>query len=216
MDEITRISSDESDEEHLTAKTILEKLGSAWLNEKFSPEILQHQSEIVDCMLDQVHQMEVNLARLKRNDFRVSIHKMELDRVRYVVASYLRTRLEKIENFAVGILEEESKRSAETTYLSTNEVQFAEVCVSLLERHFQIALRHMPSNLQTFEKTKMCMKPNVYSHVFLRAKRDVLGVIVEGDSDNKEEEVDLDVNTQHIMQYQPVSHLVKNGNVQLI
>ena len=29
----------------------------AWINEKFAPELLEHKTEIVDCMLEQVKEM---------------------------------------------------------------------------------------------------------------------------------------------------------------
>ena len=51
----------------------------AWLNEKFSPEFLENRSDIVDCMLEQVHEMEENIRRAKKGDFKVSIHKMEVN-----------------------------------------------------------------------------------------------------------------------------------------
>lgn len=79
-----------SDEEPITAQKVLQTLQEVWLNEKFSPELLQHQSDLVDCMLDQIQQMEENLRKLKKNDFRVVIHRMELDRIRYIVTDYLR------------------------------------------------------------------------------------------------------------------------------
>lgn len=58
--------------------------------------------------------------------------------------------------------------------------------------------------------------PNLRSHVFLRAKKDVDGVVIEGDRDNRDEEVDLEENSQHIMQYKPIANLVKDGAIQLI
>ena len=43
-----------------------------------SPTLERHQSEYVDCMLDQINQMTENLKRCKKHDFRVAIHKMEV------------------------------------------------------------------------------------------------------------------------------------------
>jgi hypothetical protein len=39
---------------------------------------------------------------------------------------------------------------------------------------------------------------------------------MEGGSENREEEVDLDENSQHIMQYKPIADYLKTGAVQLI
>jgi len=50
----------------------------AWLNEKLSPELLPHHSEIVDCMMEQLSVMQQNINRARKADLKVSIHKMEV------------------------------------------------------------------------------------------------------------------------------------------
>ena len=50
----------------------------AWLNEKFSPDLLPHHSEIVDCMMEQLNVMQHNIDRARKADLKVSIHKMEV------------------------------------------------------------------------------------------------------------------------------------------
>lgn len=206
-----------SDEEPITAQKVLQTLQEVWLNEKFSPELLQHQSDLVDCILDQIQQMEENLHKLKKNDFRVVIHRMELDRIRYIVTDYLRIRLNKIETYVIHVLEQDASRSTEDAFLSPPELKFAKEFLAHMEDHFRlIALRHMPPNVQDFDKAKMVVIPNISSHVFLRAKQSITGVVIEGDIENREEEVDLEENSQHIMQYKPIADYLKTGAVQLI
>jgi hypothetical protein len=74
----------------------------------------------------------------------------------------------------------------------------------------------MPTNVQDFDKAKVAVMPNLSSHVFLRAKQNITGVVIEGDNENREEEVDLDENSQHIMQYKSVANYLKTGAIQLI
>jgi len=50
----------------------------AWLNERFSPELLESKAELVECMIDQVTEMEENIKRAKKGDFKISIHRMEV------------------------------------------------------------------------------------------------------------------------------------------
>ncbi|XP_067014624.2 DNA replication complex GINS protein SLD5 [Anabrus simplex] len=207
----------DEEEETLTAQQVLEALESAWLNEKFSPELLPHNIELVECMLEQIQQMEENLQKSRPDDLRVSIHRMELDRIRYLVTSYLRTRLEKIEEYTVDILEKDSQRDPESSYLSPGERKFAREYLEHMENHFRVlALRHMPPNLQDFDKVKMRVVPNLDCHIFLRANKTVNGVVIEGDTENGDEEVDLEENSQHIILYSSVAELVKNRTVQLI
>ena len=49
-----------------------------WLNEKFSPELLESQSQLTECMMEQIAEMEENIARARKADFKVHIHRMEV------------------------------------------------------------------------------------------------------------------------------------------
>jgi len=206
---------DDNGEAELTAQTALQEIENAWMNETFAPEILPHQSDLVDCMLQQIAHMEENVKRLDKNDLRALVHRMELDRIRYVISSYLRTRLEKIERYTIHILSEEENRNPdEEPYLTPDELRFAKEYLANLETLFKtVALQHMPSNFQQFEVNKFTVKPNVQAHVFLRANQRVTGVVVPG---TLNEEIDFEEGSQHIIQYSAIAHLVKSGAVQLI
>ena len=68
----------------------------AWLNEKFSPELLEHKTSIVECIIEQINHMENNIKNAKKGDFRIALHKLELDRIKYTLYSYLRVRIRKV------------------------------------------------------------------------------------------------------------------------
>ncbi|KAI2549785.1 GINS complex subunit 4 [Homo sapiens] len=85
-----------SEEVVLTPAELIERLEQAWMNEKFAPELLESKPEIVECVMEQLEHMEENLRRAKREDLKVSIHQMEMERIRYVLSSYLRCRLMKV------------------------------------------------------------------------------------------------------------------------
>ena len=91
-------ANEEQYEEELTAAEVLQKLEDAWLNEKHAPELLESKMEIVECMLDQVKTMEENLAKVKKGDIRVPVHRMEIQRIKFMANSYLRLRLRKIQS----------------------------------------------------------------------------------------------------------------------
>jgi GINS complex subunit 4 len=40
--------------------------------------------------------MENNIQAAKKGDFRIAIHKLELDRIKFVLYSYLRLRIKKV------------------------------------------------------------------------------------------------------------------------
>lgn len=189
------------------------------MNEKFSPELLVSKTELVECMLDQITEMEDNIRRAKKGDFKVSLHSMEIDRIRYVVSSYLRCRLQKIEQFTSHILEEEKTRKDEDpSKLSPEEFNFAREYAENMESHLRsLALRHMPQNLQTLDTKQTAVRPNLDKYVFLQVNESTDGVLVEEETlDTGEEIVDLEKGDQHIMRYRPILPLVNSGAVSLI
>ena len=48
------------------------------MNEKFSPGLLENKSDIVECMMSQIEEMEGNIEKAKKGDFKVSLHRMEV------------------------------------------------------------------------------------------------------------------------------------------
>jgi hypothetical protein len=86
----------------MTSGEVLSKLEEAWRNEKFAPDLLAARSDLVDCVMEQLTAMEANLERAKKGDIRIAIHRLELDRIRFILADYLRCRLRKIEINAGG------------------------------------------------------------------------------------------------------------------
>lgn len=171
---------------------------------------------MLDLMLGQIAHMEENISQLDKNDFRFVAHQMELERIKYIASSYLRSRLRKIEAFTRHILDEDETRPPSQKRLSEEERRFAESYAESISKHFhQIAIQHMPQNLRDdggSAKNREIVTPNLLSHIFLRANEQVNSVIV-GSND---EEVDLDTGSLHIMPYNLASTLVLDGKVQLI
>lgn len=165
---------------------------------------------MVDLMLGQLAHMEENLLAIDQNDFRRITHRMELERIRFVVTSYLRCRLQKIEDFTQHIVTEERNRSVQKKRLSVAETKFAEDYFDSIEKHFQqIVLRFIPPNQD--DVNKRIIRPNLMSNVFLRVLKPC-GVVVN----TNDEEVDLSESSQHMLPYQLISDLVIKGDVQLI
>ncbi|XP_072912966.1 DNA replication complex GINS protein SLD5 [Hemitrygon akajei] len=212
---------DDNDEEEeiLTPAELIHKLEEAWLNEKFSPDLLECKSEIVECVMEQLNHMEKNLQRAKKGDLKITIHRMEMERIRYVLSSYLRSRLQKIEKFFPHILEKEKSRlETEPSYLSAQEAAFAKEYAANCEAHLKnLALKRMPPNLQALDMLKAVPKPNMDSFVFLRVKEKQENVLVEPETeDQREYTIDLEEESQHLMRYRTIAPLVASGAVQLI
>lgn len=207
---------DNNQEEEMTAQKVLQTIERAWLNEKFSPEILPHQNDYVDCLLEQIKEMEGNLAKLSKNNPKLDLHKLELERIKYMITSYLRTRLKKIECFCVSLLEEEATRSEEDAYLSPAELKFAKEFAQNADNHYETILRHMPQLFNTLDRNKKIIEPNLNSFVFLKCNKHIDSVIIKNTLEGQEEEIVLEDGSQHLMPYSSVAEFVKKGAVQLI
>lgn len=155
-----------------------------------------------------------SIHRLEKGDIRINIHTMEISRIRFIISSYLRKRLEKIEEYAIHLLSEDAKRTPDDAFMTPAETTFAREYVSNVENLFtSLALMHMPLRIKDFELSKMSSKPNMSKHVFVRANKAASGILIPG---NVDEEVDFEEGSQHIIQYGAVAHLVRSGDVQLI
>ncbi|KAK7109696.1 DNA replication complex GINS protein SLD5-like [Littorina saxatilis] len=221
MAEVDMFHEEGGDEEDvvMTAAEVLEKLEEAWLNEKFSPELLEGRMDLVDCMLDQLAAMENNLRMARKGDLKISLHRMEVDRIRFIVSSYLRLRLEKVEKYTSHVLEkEEQKKDNEEPLMSDAERQFARKFLECKKNHFgALALKHMPPNMQSAEKELAGVAPKLNSYVFLRVNENTANVLIEEDTvDTGEEIIDLEKGDQHILRYKPIASLVNSGAVSLI
>ncbi|KAL6039000.1 hypothetical protein STEG23_007130 [Scotinomys teguina] len=182
-----------------------------------SEEVVLTPAELIERL-----EQEENLRRAKRGDLKVSIHQMEMERIRYVLSSYLRCRLMKIEKFFPHILEKEKTRpSGEPSILSPEELVFVREYMDHTETHFRnVALKHMPPNLQKVDLLRAVPKPDLDSYVFLRVKERQENILVEPEADeqrsyNKNPEPDIGVNAERSEtkeQATAMSHLTNSTN----
>ena len=201
------IGSGDEDEIEVTPKEVYDKLTEAWMNEKFAPELLESQIDLVECMLAQVKELE-NSFTGKEKDMASSLQKVELERVKFVITSYLRERLKKIENNVIHVLAEEAK--SETSKLSPEELVFARSFADNMQKHFNtLALKQMPSNMQTLDRKKNIPMPNMDAYVLIKVNETQENVKL----DPEDEPSDLVEGTQHILRYQPIAPFVKQSSL---
>ncbi|KAK6629567.1 hypothetical protein RUM43_003384 [Polyplax serrata] len=204
-DSSTEILGLEEDDE--TAGQIFKRLTTAWVNEKCCPDLLKNQNDLVDCMMDQIKQMEENLKGLSHEDFLVVPHRMEIDRIRYVISSYLRTRLEKIESYTFFLLKRDrSIPNEDDRYMSRAEFQFAEQYLESIKSHFhEEASKHTSTLLNSFHGIDVEVRPDMRSIVTLKVLRSVEGVLINGTP------VNLEVDAYHMLPFNDVRNLIDSG-----
>ncbi|KAJ8422723.1 hypothetical protein Cgig2_004569 [Carnegiea gigantea] len=117
------------DFESLMKTSDVELLKKAWRNEKAAPEILQFQASLVQRSQEQIQLMEETIEDFTRSGLDpliVSVYQMDLDRTQYLLRSYLRIRLQKIEQ--------------DMTHISQTDLWNR-----LSEQEQKFAKRHVPS-----------------------------------------------------------------------
>ena len=93
---------------------------------------------------------------------------------------------------------------------SIQEYEFAtDIRKNLLEHFENLALRHLPGGWETDKATA---KPNLSSAVFVSVKEDVGEVELNSAGDS----VELSRNSQHLLEYSAISHLLEEDLVKLI
>uniref|UniRef100_UPI00358EDE51 DNA replication complex GINS protein SLD5 isoform X2 n=2 Tax=Myxine glutinosa TaxID=7769 RepID=UPI00358EDE51 len=206
-------------EEFVDPTTMARVLLQAWLNEKFAPDLLETKQDVVDNMMLHLQNMDENLHKGHVGEPKSTIHQLELERLRFVLTSYLRSRLRKIEAYFPHLLDQQRNQTAEDPLrLSPDEYIFAEEYANNMSLYFRrVALRHMPTAQQKLDLSKTVAPPDLDTFVFLQVKDRQERVLIEEATDDQEEYViDLEENSKHLMRYKPIAPLVSNGAVQLI
>ncbi|KAK6517708.1 GINS complex subunit [Arthrobotrys conoides] len=189
-----------------------------WTNERAAPEILQCQEDLVERIMTrvrrQIEQIEDQTGNLDpRANFQLIIVQTELERVKFLIRSYLRTRISKIDKHALHILSTPSIRHllspSEQTYLRTHQALLNELYLSSF-------LKNFPDNLKRLDDSAggltMVEEPDLEGAVFLRVIRDVnVAIAWEGG-----ETLDMRSGDVYVIRYSAVQEAVKRGDVELI
>ncbi|KAH9299352.1 hypothetical protein KI387_031034, partial [Taxus chinensis] len=163
--------------------TDVELLKRAWRNEKAAPEILVCRHNLVQRAREQIQLMEdtiVASAESGADDLMQSLYRMDLDRTLFLLRSYLRTRLLKIQKYVLHILKSEELWNR----LSEPEQKFAQKCTDALQKHLeQSVLSRLPYGYQSMlrqaissEEDDMVPKPQLDTFVFCKI-RDAIGSV---------------------------------------
>uniref|UniRef100_A0AC34GYV3 DNA replication complex GINS protein SLD5 n=1 Tax=Panagrolaimus sp. ES5 TaxID=591445 RepID=A0AC34GYV3_9BILA len=121
-------------EEVIDLEEAIKRFKQAWMNEEASPKLLSSQYELVHAIVQQIDEFETstaNYTQKQKLDLSYNIRRMEISRLQYIINSYIRTRLRKIEKDPVGILKEHEDRingvsTSTEELLEEKEGEFAE------------------------------------------------------------------------------------------
>ena len=166
---------DEDDE--FPISDVITCLTIAWRNEKLAPELLHYEEECVERVKQAIDDKEEEIDDLQEaiannnnaNNANYNInnkiissslywYRKEIERIKYILHSYLRIRIWKIQKYYLYVM------SDKETYnkLSEKEMKFVASYSDLVERHYKNCfVRDLPKKYQQLDQPEMINKPNL-------------------------------------------------------
>ncbi|KIJ67197.1 hypothetical protein HYDPIDRAFT_84724 [Hydnomerulius pinastri MD-312] len=190
------------------------------MNERHAPDILPTEEDLLSRLLDHIRSQSETVQLLRSDPssseeehFRIMLAQTEVERVKFIVRSYLRTRLFKIEKFARYIMTNPEIQQR----LSETEVDHARRFARLTDQHFyHSVLQSLPESQQTLDDQppfvpSMVTEPDKARAVFVHARQICPPVrLPDGTA--------LEMQKGHISltPYSVVEQLVTRGEVELV
>ena len=159
---------------------VLKRLTLMWTRERASPAIFMFEHDSIQRILTALENQRRDRIPDRSNTVEqrltADLYKLELDRIRYIVTEYLRTRLNKIERHATYIVNTPEQHR----YLSADELEFAKTFCELGARVMHDAfLVQLPEHLRDLlvespvEGVSMLNEIPVDNYCIARVNRDV-------------------------------------------
>ncbi|OQR87755.1 hypothetical protein ACHHYP_08099 [Achlya hypogyna] len=194
----------------------VDHLRVAWVNELNSPEILDFKGELLEDMFEQVQNQQAFVDEIARDQAKMTeerafankLYQMEIDRIKYMIASYLRIRLAKIEKHTRHVL------AVLVSRLSQAEVDYATKYLEMLESHFNdLALSKFPLEQRKLDAPDMIDTPDLDLFVFCQSQEDIGQVQCD---DRGAEHINVRKGDRHVLRYRAVQSFVNDGTMALL
>lgn len=217
----------------------LQLLTRAWVTERTSPELLPYPSALITRVSDRI---SAQIARIEdltsamdpSSNFALVVIQTELERIKFLVRSFLRARIAKMDAFPLHYLAlageqvgEETEGDEEGTngesgrnpLLSRTELQYLRHHTALLEGHYKASfLGSFPGQLQKMDDTgggiSMVDAPDLDQAVFVRVLRDAGTVEVQGEQGTGD--VELRRGDVWVLRWRVVREGVRRGDLEMI
>ncbi|KAF9505965.1 hypothetical protein BS47DRAFT_1305914 [Hydnum rufescens UP504] len=206
--------------DRLDDERMLDKLTRYWIDERNSPDILVWQGLVVEETLDKLQAQAEMVQKLQEDPrtseeehFRIVLIQTEAERVKFLVRSYLRTRLHKIEKYAAYIIQTPEMRGR----LSVTELAHAQKYHALLTAHFHSsALSGLPESMRSLDDDEdesgrgTVTRPNKAQGLFIRARRRCPVSLPNGGI------LELEKGAIHLIPYEAIEALLRLGDVECL
>jgi GINS complex subunit 4 len=182
----------------------LKSLKQSWVSERGAPDLFEFNYDAFEFLQKEITRKQDELDD-EKDDILSHIYTLEVDRMKYLISSYLRTRLTKIEKFSGYYLEEDRKG-----YLSPSEEVFAKK-LSILEK--QVFDSVLLSNLSTpigHDEKLTYPVPDLNGYVYARVVDNIGEIEIDGDM------VDLVKGLKIVVRYENIKGWIHSKQIELI
>ena len=208
--------------------TDVSRLKRAYVNEKCAPEILPFEHDLMRRVTESVDAQESTVAASRAaagsgassatDDLTAHVYHAELNRIRFLMRAYYRTRLRKIEAHAMHCVKEPDVLER----LSDLEKRYASEYVDIVDEHFSSVLGQMPEGYESSVQQiieeggafDMVPEPDADAHVFCRVREDRGDVML--DPDDPENTMDLERDDILMIRYRLIKKLMEDEAVDLM
>merc|ERR1712224_46223 len=207
---------------------LYEQLRRSLCNERVAPEVLPFKSNIISTTNKWVDYLETEIAihyppnsLNEFNQLRLKRYLQELSRLKYILSSYYKSRLQKIQHFVLHysrMLEQNITRNIfsniEETFIKEYETAWTKHMNSCVTDYLPIQFQGLLHQVRSKESTPpdMGRRPDLDRHVIFRALEDL------NDIDDKEDVKleDIEKGSRWVCRYSTISPLLQEDKIELI
>ncbi|CCH59638.1 hypothetical protein TBLA_0B08230 [Henningerozyma blattae CBS 6284] len=201
-----------------------------WRNERCSPELLPYPTKLLDRILPRLQQQMEYIESLsmgfiseysQSSKLPLLCMEAELERLKFVIRSFLRCRLKKIDkyNFYLQSIIASSDTDSANLLSKQESIYLNKHSQILLKLFNNSILKHMPVDLQAIQDTEgsisMVDEPKWDQFVFIYVK-DLSTQSFMVTIPQLNEEVELSPGSIYVMRYSVIRDLLMQGKIQLI
>jgi|TARA_B100000524_G_C23650795_1_gene370045 GINS complex subunit 4 len=199
----------------------IERLKLALFNEKLAPALLPHNDDLVIRIKELTNEQSNMIAELEATAeptsmLQRSLYEMELERVNYMLRSYMRTRLIKISRFSIYLDTSDETRAV----LSENELDFLKRYLQMYRQHVDREIwdtaegsSRLDERLRDINLTgPLVVQPELDSHVYCKALVDCEPFRIE----ETDETIEMLQNEIRLLPFRLVERFVHEDKVMLV
>ncbi|KAA1072810.1 GINS complex subunit [Puccinia graminis f. sp. tritici] len=203
------------DQEDLPKEKLSEQLIRHWINERFAPEVLAHQEELLEKILSRIQQQSLALDVLSNNPeelssddhFRLMLIETEIEHLRYICKAYARCRMHKLDKFFDHCLMDPETRSR----LSKVDLEYCSREQTLVHNLlYDSVLDQLPIKYRKLDEDHMIIRPNLDQSVFIIVRSSCGPVYIP-----HEEPLMLEKGSIHFINYRSIKSFLESGHVKL-